>query len=98
MGTIAPKTLFRSSHVIRKDKGQEKAFASLAANARIASVINLHDANSKLPSKLFSIPWYKKLVDNKHVIALDMSFDFTTDDFKEKLKKALEFIIHTENP
>jgi len=69
MGNIAPKTLFRSSHAIRKEEGQEKAFALLAENTRIASVINLHDANSKLPSRLLSIPWYKKLIDKKRVIA-----------------------------
>ena len=51
MGSIAPNTLYRSSHPI-KDNKQEKIISMLAANAKIAGVLNLCDTNSGIAIKL----------------------------------------------
>ena len=97
MGTIMPKTLFRSSHPI-KDNAQERAHALLAAREQIASVLNLCGTESGLNSKVFFTPWYNKLYKNKRVIALGMDFSFTGSNFIRKLKKALQFIISSQGP
>ena len=97
MGNIAPHVLFRSSHPI-KERKQEKAIASLAANARVASVINLSDTESSLNAKVSLSPWYNNLFKDSRVIALGMDFDFTSGFFNVKLKQAMQFIIKTEGP
>ena len=94
-GSIAPKTLYRSSHPI-KDNKQERVIAPLAAQARIATVINLCDNNSELPVKALLAPWYNKLYKNNRIIALGMGFSNTSEEFRRKLKKGLQFIINTE--
>ena len=97
MGSIAPKTLYRSSHPI-KDNGQERAHAILAAKTSIASVLNLCDTESGLQHKAFFAPWYSKLYKNNRIIALGMDFGFTSERFNKKLNKALQFIIKNEGP
>ena len=97
MGGIAPETLFRSSHPI-KDNKQEKAISLLAANAKIATVLNLHDTHAGLLKKAFIAPWYSQLFNNNRVIALDMDFKHYSSDFRKKLKKGLRFIVKTETP
>ncbi|MDR0669209.1 MAG: tyrosine-protein phosphatase [Treponema sp.] len=96
-GNIAPATLYRSSHPIQ-DGRQEPVIAALAAKYRIAAVINLTDTNSELQSKVFVAPWYNRLFLDSKVIALGMDFSVTSDNFRQKLKKALQFIIETESP
>lgn len=97
MGNISPGTLYRSSHPI-KDNKQDSVIAMLASNARISTVINLHDTNSGLYSKSFIAPWYNKLYKSNRVIALGMNFSVTSESFKKKLKKLFQFMIKTEGP
>jgi len=97
MGNIAPKTLYRSSHPI-KDNKQEKIISLLAASTGIAAVVNLSDTASGLAAKAHFAPWYNKLLANNQVIALGMDFSNTSDGFKKKLKKGLQFIAATEGP
>ncbi|MDR0314088.1 MAG: tyrosine-protein phosphatase [Treponema sp.] len=97
MGSIAPNTLYRSSHPI-KDNQQEKALSLLASKARIAAVLNLCDTNSEIVSKAIFSPWYNKLLKNNQVIALGWGFNCTSENFKKKFKKGLQFIINTEGP
>jgi hypothetical protein len=96
-GSIAPNMLYRSSHPIQ-DNTQDPVIALLAAKYRIAAVINLSDTNAELKTKSFFAPWYNRLFKNGRVIALGMSFDFTSDSYNIKLKRALQFIIKTEGP
>ena len=77
---------------------QERTLAILIAQAGIASVINLCDTESGLKSKVRISPWYRKLYQNNCVIALGMNFGFDNVYFRNKLKKALQFIINTEGP
>ena len=97
MGNIAPNTLYRSSHPIKDDK-QEPVISLLASSARIAAVINLCDFDAEIKRKAFFAPWYGKLLKANRVIALGMDFSQTSEYFKKKLKKGLQFIISTEGP
>jgi hypothetical protein len=97
MGKIAPNTLYRSSHPI-KDLKQEKTISILAAYARIAAIVNLCDTNSDIMGKAIFAPWYNSLFKNNRVIALGMDFSVTSENFRKKLKKAMQFIIATEGP
>ena len=94
MGSIAPETLYRSSHPIQDNK-QERVIAFLVARARIATVINLSDTNSELRRKVLFAPWYNRLYRNNQVIALGMDFNYSSEEFSKKLKKCLQFIIST---
>lgn len=97
IGNIAPGVLCRSSHPIKENK-QEPVIAMLAAKAKIATVINLHDTDSGLFSKSFIAPWYDKLYKSGYVIALGMDFSVTSESFKKKLKKLAQFMINTKPP
>jgi len=97
MGNIAPSLLYRSSHPI-KDNKQEKVISLIAANLKIASVINLSDTMYEIKRKSFIAPWYNNLLRNGKLIALGMDFCTTSTNFKEKFKNALQFIIKTEGP
>ena len=97
MGNIAPNTLYRSSHPIKENK-QDKTIALLAAKAKIATVLNLSDTTSGITLNSILAPWYNRLLKNNLVIALNMDFCFTGASFKKKLKKGLQFILHTDGP
>jgi protein tyrosine/serine phosphatase len=97
VGKIAPNTLYRSSHPI-KDLKQEEAISVLAANAKIATVLNLCDTKSDIMGRAIFAPWYNRLLKNSRVIALGMDFSVNSDNFRKKLKKGLRFIIATEGP
>lgn len=97
MGNIPPNILYRSSHPI-KDNKQEKAISLLAAQVKIATVVNLCDTMSGLMGKAVIAPWYYDLFTTGKVIALGMDFSVTSSGFKTKLKEALQFIIHTDGP
>jgi protein tyrosine/serine phosphatase len=97
MGNIAPNILYRSSHPI-KDNKQEKIISLLAAQARIAAVLNLSDTGSNIKLKSFFAPWYDKLFKINRVIGLGMDFNINSESFRIKLKAGLQFIINTEGP
>ena len=97
MGHIAPNTLFRSSHPIKENK-QEKVISMLAAKAKIGAVLNLSDTKAEITGKSIFAPWYNRLLKNNKVIALGMDFNTTSEQFKKKLKKGLQFIISTQGP
>ena len=97
MGSIAPNTLYRSSHPI-KDNKQEKAVSILASKVQIKTVINLCDTMSGITGKSVIAPWYYNLFRNGKVLALGMDFSLTGNNFKRKFKEAVQFIIYTEPP
>jgi predicted protein tyrosine phosphatase len=97
VGAISPNTLYRISHPIPGDR-QEPLIALLAAEHRIAAVINLSDNPAEVKRKAFFAPWYKRLFINNQIIALGMDFGVTGKNFNWKLKKALQFIIKTDGP
>jgi protein tyrosine/serine phosphatase len=97
IGSIAPNTLYRSSHPI-KDNKQDRIISLLAAQAQIATVLNLSDTNSEITGKAIFAPWYNKLLKNNRVLALGMDFSFSSENFTKKLKKALKYITISEGP
>jgi len=97
MGNIAPNILYRCSHPI-KDNKQDKFISMLTAQAKIQTVINLSDTDSEIKLKSFFAPWYDKLYKDDRVLGLGMDFNFKSDNFRTKLKKALKYIIISEGP
>jgi protein tyrosine/serine phosphatase len=97
VGAISPNTLYRSSHPIQEGR-QDPLIALLAAEHRIATVINLSDSPSEVKRKAFFAPWYNRLFINNQIIALGMDFSVTGKSFNRKLKNALQFIIKTSGP
>jgi protein tyrosine/serine phosphatase len=97
MGNIAPNILYRSSHPIKENK-QEKIISMLAANAKIAAVLNLCDTHAGIMGKAIFAPWYNNLLKSNRVIALGIDFSFTGANFRKKFKKGLRFIIGTDGP
>ena len=97
VGKIAPNTLYRSSHPIKELK-QERAVSMLAANARIAAILNLCDTNSEIMGKAIFAPWYNRLLKNNRVLALGMDFSVTSENYMKKLRKGLLFILATDAP
>jgi protein tyrosine/serine phosphatase len=97
MGAITPKWLYRSSHPIN---GNNKDFiiAELAETAKIAAVLNLSDDERVLKRKADLIPWYNKLFQEGCVIAINMGFDFHSDQFGSKINKGIQFIINHTGP
>jgi hypothetical protein len=98
MGRIAPKMLYRSSSPL-KGGDLKEIKKELAVNAGINCVINLDDHSSVLDGLSEDVPWYRKLVMEKNVIALPMTFNIPGVEFNEKkLKSALQFMITHEGP
>jgi protein tyrosine/serine phosphatase len=92
IGGIAPKRLYHSS---RPATFSETNFAlsKLAEKAEIAAVINLDDREAELVIKADRIPWYRRLFEKGCVIALDMDFNYKSDQFSLKLYKGFKFIL-----
>ena len=98
-GNIAANTLYRSDHPICGDR-QVKEIVISAKTAHIKTIINLSDDMRSLPSKTVCCPWYKRMIEEKNVIALNisMAFDVIGKDFTKKIKKGLQFMIEHEPP
>jgi protein tyrosine/serine phosphatase len=99
MGTISPKTLYRSSHPICNREQVPEII--LAANyAKINTVINLSDNIVTLIGKVYCCPWYKKIYERNSVIALNISMQFhpTNKKFRDKIKNGILFMIEHEPP
>jgi hypothetical protein len=97
MGDIASKWLYRSSHPISCGK-QDFIIAELAETAKIAAVLNLTDDEMALKQKAALVPWYNKLFQERCIIALNMGFDFRSEQFCGKLKEGIKFIINHKGP
>ncbi|GHV20019.1 hypothetical protein FACS189494_02930 [Spirochaetia bacterium] len=96
-GDIARGVLYRCSHPVSYNK-QERDIAGLANAVKIASVINLCDNEEGLGLIAATVPWYRKIYNNDHAIALDMLFDFRQGEFTQKLKRGLKFMIISPAP
>ena len=97
-GNITAGVLYRSGSPL---KGGElkKAKEALAVKAGIKCVINLDDAVSAVEDLSKEVPWYHKLLVEKNVICLPMTFTIPGVASNEsKLKDALRFIIAHEGP
>jgi len=97
-GNIAAGILYRSSSPL-KGGDLKKAKGALAVKAGIKCVINLDDDCSVIEYLSKDAPWYHKLVVEKNVICLPMTFDISGVASNErKIKAALQFIIAHKGP
>jgi protein tyrosine/serine phosphatase len=96
-GGIAPKRLFRSSHPVTCSE-TDLILAKLAGETEIAVVLNLADNDAELEIKAERISWYHCLFKKRHIIALDMNFDYLSGQFSVKLQKGLKFMLERNGP
>ncbi len=101
-GNIAPGVYYRSSSPVNNELGRAAYADALAKEAGIKTVVNLADSKEELESYFeeedFNSPYYKSLYEEGNVILLDMGVDFKSDEFKQKLKTGLEFMIERDGP
>ena len=102
IGNLAKGVYYRSSSPVNNLIGRASYVDFLIKEAGIKTIINLADSEEEIEKHFaaedFNSPYYKELYDNGQVIVLDMSVDFKADDFKEKLKLGLEFLLSNEGP
>jgi protein tyrosine/serine phosphatase len=97
MGGIGPGILYRSSHPI-EDGREDRAITKLAAQSRIAAILNLADTEREIKRKAVLAPWYRKILDTGAVIALGMNFDGMSRQFCLQLRKGIRFILSSPGP
>lgn len=101
-GNINSGVYYRSSSPVNNDLGRASYADTLAREAGVRTVINLADNKEEIEGYFkkedFNSPYYKSLYEEGNVILLDMGVDFKDDDFKQKLKIGLEFIIENDGP
>ncbi|HKL57427.1 MAG TPA: tyrosine-protein phosphatase [Sphaerochaeta sp.] len=96
-GSIAEGMLYRSANPVLDDE-RAPYVATLAELVGIKTVINLADDQESLYANLDDAPYYKALVEEGSVIALNMGVTFTDADFITKLKGGLAFMAEHKGP
>ncbi|HAF86837.1 MAG TPA: protein tyrosine phosphatase [Sphaerochaeta sp.] len=96
-GSIQEGMLYRSANPILDDE-RAPYVAKLAELVGIKTVINLADDKESLYENLDDAPYYKALVEEGSVIALDMGVTFTDPDFITKLREGLTFMADHKGP
>jgi protein tyrosine/serine phosphatase len=99
IGKISSKILFRSNHPICNNN-QVKDIVLAANKEKINTIINLSDDMDSLRSKAICCPWYKKIIDNNNVLALNipMNFDIFDSEFCKKIKDGVIFLLGHNPP
>jgi len=96
-GSIAEGMLYRSANPVLDD-ARAPYVATLAELVGIKTVINLADDEESLYANLDDAPYYKALVEEGSVIALNMGVTFTDSDFITKLREGLAFMASHKGP
>ena len=96
-GSIAEGMLYRSANPVLDD-ARAPYVATLAELVGIRTVINLADDKESLYANLDDAPYYKALVEEGSVIALNMGVTFTDADFITKLREGLAFMAERKGP
>jgi protein tyrosine/serine phosphatase len=97
MGGIAEGVLYRSEHPAPYGDEDERV-VTLAQEARINCIVNLHDTATGLHLAAEGSPWYGVLTEQGKARAFNLTFDFDTGDFRKKLRKALLFMLAHDGP
>jgi hypothetical protein len=98
MGSIAPKTLYRSNHP-NTGGSQDAIIARFAEEANIQCVLNLHETESMMRKDTYTYAaWYRNLIKKECVIALNMDFNFLSKEFTEKFRKGLQYMLWHDGP
>lgn len=96
-GSIQKGMLYRSANPVLDDE-RAPYVATLTELVGIKTVINLADDKESLYANLDDAPYYKALVEEGSVIALNMGVTFTSDDFITKLREGLTFMANRNGP
>ncbi|MDY0288757.1 MAG: tyrosine-protein phosphatase [Sphaerochaeta sp.] len=96
-GSITEGMLYRSANPVLDDE-RAPYVATLAELVGIKTVINLADDQESLYANLDDAPYYKALVEEGSVIALNMGVTFTDADFITKLREGLAFMAERKGP
>lgn len=101
-GNFGRGVYYRSSSPVNNELGRAAYADALAKEAGIKTVVNLADSKEELESYFekedFNSPYYRSLYEEGNVVLLDMGVDFKSDEFKQKLKTGLEFMIEKDGP
>lgn len=96
-GSIAEGMLYRSANPVLDDE-RAPYVATLTELVGIKTVINLADDKESLYANLDDAPYYKALVEEGSVIALNMGVTFTDEAFITKLREGLAFMANHKGP
>lgn len=96
-GSIKDGMLYRSANPVLNDE-RAPYVATLAELVGIKTVINLADDKESLYANLGDAPYYKALVEEGSVIALNMGVTFTDAAFIAKLGEGLTFMSKRKGP
>ncbi len=96
-GSIAEGMLYRSANPVLDDE-RAPYVADLTELVGIKTVINLADDKESLYANLDDAPYYKGLVEEGSVIALNMGVTFTDAEFILKLREGLAFMADHRGP
>lgn len=92
---IAAGRLYRSSSPVNPGLNRNREADAALENAGIRSVLNLADTEEELKEYPgFAETHYA----GKNILALGMSMDFMSEDFREKMAAAVRFIAGSEGP
>ena len=95
VGGMGKDTLFRSSSPINPIINRSKEADDALLNAMIRTVMNMADSESEMKSYAdYGLTNYSEC----SVIALDMTMDFSSDDFKQKLADGYRFLSTHRGP
>ena len=107
MGNISRGLLYRGSYPIQSGEHERnKSYNKLAIDAKISCVLNMADNESGLEKLAAWVPWYRELLNQDKVIALNIrfgaNFDFSkkrlNEELKSKIKLGMQFLIRHDGP
>ncbi|MDA8410132.1 MAG: tyrosine-protein phosphatase [Treponema sp.] len=102
IGSIGPGLLYRSSSPIDNQLGRASYADKLSAAAGVRTIVNLSDSADSLAgflaAKNFASPHYASLAKDGQVLFLNMNLAFSSDEFRAKVVKGLEFMADHEGP
>ncbi len=101
-GDIGEGKVYRSASPINNERRRASAANALVKSAGISTIINMAESDEMIAQHIslddFDSEYYSVLWENGNVHALDMSVDFSSDEFAEKLIDGLTFIAGNEGP
>lgn len=102
VGNIKNEILFRSASPVDNSHNRAAVVDGLIKNAGVKFIVDLSDSDEELVAHInktdFGSPYFLSLYNNKKVIALDMTAQFKSQDFKEKLVKGLTAMANNPGP
>lgn len=102
LGNIGERKIYRSASPINNERSRASFTNALVENAEINTIINMADSDEKITRYIssddFDSEYYNTLWENGNVLALDMTVDFRSDEFAQKLINGFTFIAQNEGP